>query len=114
MAISEIDAFRAEKLLQAFCEARVSTAVRNQVELLVRQDGDAFELYERRPYFRDPAIHTESPIARFAYDAANSAWMLLWSNQHGDWHFFEDGVPDQDISVLIRRVDKDETGIFWG
>ena len=114
MAIPELTRRRAERLLQQFIEGRVSPRVRHNVRMSVAARGDAITLFEHRPVWRMPDKWTNSKVAQFRYDPDSDRWTLYWSDQHDRWHRYTRKRSTNDIATLIREVDEDPVGAFWG
>ncbi len=114
MAIPEQEREFVEQVLSHFCESRVPDHAKHQVELLHRKRGDTLTLIERRPYFRDPSVHTETPIARFRYLAKESCWALDWQDRNGRWHPYTGLERERHFLRLLQEVGSDPTRIFWG
>ena len=72
--------------------------------------GNNVTLFEDRPVWRMPGEW----IAQFRYNPTSERWTLYWSNRHGRSLLYEDKRPAADIATLIREVDADPIGAFWG
>ena len=104
---------QARELLQLFCDARVPERVRDQVKLNFSFDGNSVTLSEERPKWNDPTKWISSKVAQFRYQPGTGTWVLFCRDQNGRWH--EYFLPaDADLGVLLKEVDRDPTGIFWG
>jgi len=114
MAIPELTYRRAERLLGQLIDERVPPSVRDKVRMSIVTRGNSITLFEHRPVYFDPDRWTDSNIAQFRYDPASERWTLYCSDRNGRWHRYTRRTPSSDIAVLVREVDKDPTGIFWG
>lgn len=114
MAIPEHEREFLEQVLSHFCASCVPDHAKHQVELLHQKRGDALTLIERRPYFRDPSMHTETPIARFRYLTKESCWALDWPDSNGRWHPYTGLGRERHFLRLLQEVGSDPTRIFWG
>ena len=101
-------------VLDAFCEARVPIMVRDKVVLQYRIHRHDVVLFERRPRFTNPAQWTESAVAKFRLNKTTGTWSLLWRDRNSRWHRYERCGPAPDLETLVKEVDADPTGIFWG
>jgi Protein of unknown function (DUF3024) len=101
--------------LGAFCERRVPAAVRDQVRLELEFADNQVTLVESRPYFRDPSQWTRLPVARFRFNAAAGTWSLDCPRlrEKNGWSAYP-VAPSRELEKLIRIVDQDESGVFWG
>ena len=100
--------------LQEFCERRVPAHIRDQVRLSFSSKGDTITLYEERVHFRDSSKWTKSSVAQFRFEIETKEWMLYCSDRNSRWHIYDLAKPTKDFLKLIKIVDEDSTGIFWG
>lgn len=114
MAIPELTRRRAEKLLQQLIEQRISPRVRDQIRISVVTRGNNVTLFEHRPLWRMPDKWTDGKVTQFRYDPASGRWTLYWSDRHGRWLRYPSKRPTINIAALIREVDEDPSGAFWG
>jgi hypothetical protein len=102
------------KKFAAFCERRVPPHIRDQIRLIFKFRGNTVTLIETRPYFMDPSIWTESPVAQFRFDIDKKVWCLYCRDRNTRWHFYDLVKPSANLDDLIAEVDRDPTCIFWG
>ena len=100
--------------LQAFCNQRTPPHVRDQIKLKVTSEENKFTLYEERIGFRDSSKWSRSDVAQFRYRPNFKEWVLYYRDRYSHWHVFEYCEPSKYIDDLIKVVDEDPTGIFWG
>lgn len=41
-------------------------------------------------------------------------WTLYYADRNSKWHLYYEIEPSADFDDLLREVDEDPTGIFWG
>jgi Protein of unknown function (DUF3024) len=101
--------------LGAYCERRVPATMRDQVRLELEFADNHVTLLESRPYFRDPSTWTRLAVARFRFNAAAGTWSLdsARPGQKDGWRPYP-VPPSRDLERLIRVIDQDENGVFWG
>ena len=114
MAIPELTLRRATLLLEQLIERRLPPHIRDQVRMSVETRGNNVTLFEHRPVWRMPDEWTNGKVAQFRYDPTSNRWTLYWSVRHGRWLRYEGKRPAADIAALIREVDADPDGAFWG
>jgi hypothetical protein len=114
MAIPELTLRRAERLLHELIERRAPPHVRDHIRMSVETRGNGVTLFEHRPVWRMPDEWTNGKVAQFRYDSTSDRWTLYWSDRHGRWLRYEGKRPAADIATLIREVDADPAGAFWG
>jgi len=68
MPLPEFTRKLVETKLTEYCEHRISIDIRDQVNLTFKILRDKVTLIETRPYFKDPSIGTENPVAQFRFD----------------------------------------------
>ncbi len=112
MPISEIERHKAEKVLAAYCTERTDPAVRDQVEIVFRLEGNYAYVSERRPHWRDSSIVRDHDIAKFRFVVNQRAWTLYWRDSNLRWHVFPECAPSRDIAALLPVVDSEP--IFYG
>lgn len=100
--------------LKQYCENRIPSHVRDEVRLFHRVRGNSVTLVESRPSFWGGDEWSRLPIAQFRYDAEAGVWTLYCADRNGRWHEYWDVDPGPDLEDLLREVDDDPTGIFWG
>jgi hypothetical protein len=55
-----------------------------------------------------------TPVARFRYIRSRDEWELFWMRADLKWHYYEPAGPVRRLSTLVRHVDRDEYGCFFG
>ena len=96
-----------------YCEGRVPAHVRDKVRCSFGIRGSSVTLYEERPLFLRPEEWTQSPVAQFRF-GKDGRWTLYCADRNSRWHEYFDAEPLADIRDLLKEVDRDPTGIFWG
>lgn len=98
-------------LSQCACHLRL-TAKEIRVEYEIR--ANSVTIVERRPPWR-PELGSEwsrVTVAQLRYE--DREWTLYWSEHSERWHPFEDLDPTSDLPAVLREIDGDPAGIFWG
>lgn len=113
MPIPELERARVERALDKFCD-RVPEAMRSKLAYQYRFRGHSVVLLERRPHFQDRNRHTEHAFAKFVYSPTVGGWTLKWSDRNGRWHLYEGFQNVPHFRQLLREVEADPTGIFFG
>jgi len=111
--LSHEQCLKVEAKLERYCEARVPARARGEIQLLHRIRGTTVTLFERRPAWRAPEEWVESPVAQFRYQPLTGLWTLYCCDRRLRWHRY-DSRPRKTLASLLREVDVDRTGIFWG
>ena len=114
MALPKTVRDQVEHRLTQYCEDRIPDHARQQVRMSFRIRGDNVTLLEQRPAFMDPATWVDIPVAQFRFCPEDSQWMLYCPDRNSRWHEYYDVAPTEALDDLLREVDDDPTGIFWG
>ncbi len=100
--------------LLAFCEQRVPHHVRDQVKLSIESRENVFTLFEESVRFNNPSQWTKSSIAQFRYKSKAKEWVLYCLDRNSRWHIYQYSKPTKNMDDLLKTLDEDSTGIFWG
>jgi hypothetical protein len=114
MPLSEFTRKLVETKLTEYCERRIPVDIRDQVRLTFKIMRDKATLIETRPYFRDPSTWTENPVAQFRLDNNTQKWTLYCMDRNSRWHLYDITNPSADFDDMLKALDRDPTGIFWG
>lgn len=100
--------------LASFYERRLPAHVREEIRLFHTYRGNSVTLIEARPPYIGPSEWSQLRVAQFRYDSETRAWTLYYADRNSRWHWYWDIEPTTDFDDLLREVDEDPTGIFWG
>jgi hypothetical protein len=114
MPLSEFTKKHFETKLTEYCDRRVPIDIRDQVRLTYKIVGFKVHIIEIRPYHRDPAIQTETPIAQIRFDRDTQRWSLFSMDSNDRWHLYDLIEPSFDFDDMLKALDDDKTGTFWG
>jgi len=105
----------AEKLLTAFCEARIPAEYRDEVRLEHKIRGRSITLFECRPHWRDASQPwSHMPVAQMRFDPDGHCWKLFCSDRNGKWWSYEPFPAAKKLEELIEEIDVDPNAAFWG
>ena len=48
------------------------------------------------------------------FEKTDGEWTLCCRDQHGKWHAYDPLPPTPDFRKVLREIQADPTGIFWG
>jgi Protein of unknown function (DUF3024) len=111
--IPDLEKERAERALRRLCD-KVPREIRHQLTHDFRFVRSDVELFSRRPHFMQRDRVTEEVIAKFRYNAKRGAWSLLWADRNLRWHTYEGFEERRSFLELLREVERDPTGVFFG
>ena len=114
MALSEFTIRLIEAKLTEFCDRRIPIDIREEVDLIFKIARDKVTLIETRPYFREPTRWMENPVAQFRFDDKTKKWTLYCLDKNSRWHHYDLIEPSADFDDMLKALDNDAAGIFWG
>ena len=114
MALPVLTRALVEAKLKNYCERRIPAHVSSSVRLTFNIRGNSVTLNEERPRFNYPSSWTATPVAQFRFNPETSAWTLYCADRNSRWHPYSESDPAPQLETLLKSVDEDVTGIFWG
>ena len=114
MAFSEFELKRIDKVVGGLCRSKSPEALQDRLryEYLI-QDNDVF-ITEIRPHWKDPEQQTETGLALLHYQAETQIWSLFWQRINQQWVPYESHFEDRVLDHLIKEIDEDAFGVFFG
>lgn len=110
--LPDLDLIRIER----FCAARIPARAAHQVRLEVEVSGDHVTIAERRAPW-SPSLGpewTRTLIARLRYRHDEGTWALFWAGRNGAFHRYAGTAPTPTVDDLLREIERDPSGVFWG
>ena len=104
----------AETIIARYCKNKVPEQHRNELHIMYRFRGNSVTLFENRPPILGEEGWSSLPIAQLRYSDAKDLWTLYCADRNGKWHLYMECDPEKDIGKLIKEIDEDPTGIFYG
>jgi hypothetical protein len=114
MSFSDLELEAIDAALHDLCVNRVPEQHRDQIQIRYLVDGHAVVLFEDRPDWRNPDLRTSEPFARFRYYRSRGEWSLFWLPSDGNWERYDAASPARKIDPLVRHVERDTYGCFFG
>jgi hypothetical protein len=114
MPLSEFTVKLIETKLTDYCERRIPLDLHGQIKLIFKIGRDKVTLFETRPYSQDPSIRMENPVAQFRFSDGTREWTLFCADRNARWHLYDLIEPSADFDDLLKALNEDRTGIFWG
>jgi hypothetical protein len=110
--LPELDVARVRR----WCESQVPAEMRDQVRVGCEVAARHLTIVEMRPPSVEPndGEWTRVIVARLHYRAAEGVWGLYWPDRNARLHAYPRTQPSALVEDLLREIDDDPTGIFWG
>jgi hypothetical protein len=114
MAFSESELRQIESTVGALCRRRSPAKRRDQLEFTYEIDRHNVSIYEVRPRWNNPKEKTKLGVARFKFIRKSDEWRLFWMRRDLKWHRYDPDIEATDLESLVRIVDNDGFGAFFG
>jgi hypothetical protein len=114
MPLSEFTKKLIETKLAEYCDKKIPFHARDQVKLTYKIIGNKVNLIETRPYHMNPSVWTGAPVTQFRFDPETKKWALYFMDRNSRWHLYDLAKPSADFEDMLKELDLDPTGIFWG
>jgi hypothetical protein len=114
LALSELTRKQVERILTSYCSERLPVYLHDELRLGFKFRGNSVTLYEERPAFANPDIWVEIAVAQFRFNTKTRDWTLYWADRNSKWHEYDLIEPSRAFEALLKEVQEDPTGIFWG
>jgi Protein of unknown function (DUF3024) len=116
VAVPELVLRAAIAKVEGFCRRRVPEKYRDEVRLEAAVRANSVTVIERRAPWR-AGLGTEwtsLKIAQLRYDSAAALWSLYWADSNHRWLPYEDATPARDVDALLKAIEDDHSGVFFG
>jgi hypothetical protein len=114
MAFSEIELKYIKKTVGTMCERRSPVHVRDQLRTIFEVRGHDVTVYEERPRWNNPEQWISHLVAKFKYIRKDNVWKLYWRRSDMKWHLYPMARGTKTLEALIKEVDTDPHGAFFG
>ena len=114
MAFSDIELQRIKKRVGGLCAQRTPAHLKDKLRFEYDIKKQNVFIYEIRPVWNNPTEHTKYTFAKITYVKSQNIWKLYWKRASGKWKLYEPKDTDKDLGVLVREIDKDPFGCFFG
>ena len=114
MPLSEFTKKLVETILSKYCENKIPVTTADQVRLEFKIKENNVTLYETRLVLRDPSVWSENPVAQFRFDDKTNKWDLYCLYRNSKWYLYRATASSANFDDLLKEVDTDPTGLFWG
>jgi hypothetical protein len=104
----------AENKIREFCENRIPVEIRDKIKMNYAIKGSKTTIFEERPRWNGEGPWTKMAIAQIRYNEEKQNWTIYWRDRNEKWHLYSEINPRKQIEEIIKEIDADPTGIFWG
>lgn len=114
MAFSDIELQRIKREVGGLCEKRSPAHLKNKLRIEYKIEGQSVILYEVRPQWDDPKIFRDHPFAKITFVKSRNIWKLYWRRADLKFHKYDPKKSSSQLSDLVKEIDKDSHGCFFG
>jgi hypothetical protein len=114
MAFSDIERAYIDQYVGKLCKRRSPAHLADRIRTTYEIKMHDVIVAEERPRYNQPGTWTKMECAKFKYDRKNGKWKLYWMRQDRKWHHYEPETGRTDLESLVREVDADPHGAFFG
>ncbi len=115
MSFTNLEIQLIHKLVGEFCHRRSPKRVNDRVRLSYTIAKHEVVIFEERRSFRDAAGEWISlEIAKLKYVRVRNEWKLYWKRASGKWWLYEPHSSSKTLSAMIKEIDVDSNGCFFG
>ncbi len=100
--------------LGAYCRRVCPPTARTTVILGFRLESARVILHEVRSFCGVPGAARYVDIAQFRYDARRAGWRLYHPDDRDQWRRYPPTRDEPRFIALLRALDADAMGLFWG
>lgn len=114
MAFSELELKRIDHTVGALCRRSSPAEFADKLRIVCEIEGHSVSVFEERPLWDGPGEWTRMGVAKFRYFRSRDEWTLYWMRRDHKWHLYEPETKKRDLATLVRVVDADRYGAFFG
>ena len=116
MAFVDLELRQIEKTVGSMCRRRSPPQFKDRLQINYEVNGHSVLVYETRPPRDGPGEWTRLGVAKFTYVRSRREWKLYWMRRDFKWHAYdpETKTETNDLKGLVRVVDEDQYGAFFG
>ncbi len=104
----------AEAKIAAYCRNKIPKRFQDKLRISYKMHGNIFSLLENRPAMLGKEGWTSIAYAQLHYSVKDGLWTLYCSDRNGRWHKYMEYYRVKYVGKLLKEIDEDPTGIFYG
>lgn len=93
---------------------RPSPEIRSKLDFGYRVEGQSVVLFEKRPYWDNPAEVLQMDFAKATFIRASNEWKVYWMRASDRWEVYSPRPSAQSLGDWIGIVREDAHGCFFG
>ena len=114
MAFIEREIDQIQRIVGGFCERRVPEHVKDKIRLGYAIGNHEVIIVEARPWRDESSEWIEMEIAKLRYVRKRDEWQLYWKRASGKWWPYEPHSDSRTLEAMIKEIDLDSDGCFFG
>ncbi|MBU1658696.1 DUF3024 domain-containing protein [bacterium] len=114
MPIPPIQKQLVEKLMQNYCDKKAPKELNESIQLFYYIRGNNITLVESRPSWHDKTEWIDMKIAQIRFENESKTFTLYCPDRNEKWHLYDFIEASTELENLLKEIDRDPTGIFWG
>jgi hypothetical protein len=114
MPITEIELRHIENTVGEMCKRRSPERLRDELRVTYELKGHDVFVSEERPRWDNPEEWSSLPVAKFKHIKKDAVWKLYWMRRDLKWHLYEMPPRTKTLEALVKEVDADPHGAFFG
>jgi Txe/YoeB family toxin of Txe-Axe toxin-antitoxin module len=114
MPFNELEIKHIEGTVGNMCGRRSPEQFKDKLRLVYEVKGHDVTVYEERPHWDRPQEWSRLPVAKFKYSRKDNIWKLYWMRRDLKWHLYKMSRPTKRLESLVKEVDSDPHGAFFG
>jgi Protein of unknown function (DUF3024) len=115
MSFTNLEIQLIHKLVGELCQRRCPEHVKDRIRLSYTIGNHEVVISEERPPFRDAASEwIVLEIAKLKYVRVRNEWQLYWQRASGKWWPYEPHSTSKTLAAMIKEIDVDSNGCFFG
>jgi len=115
MVFNDLELKRIDQTVGKLCRRVSRPEHADQLRFVYEVDGHAVTIWEEcPPWDGSPGDWTHMGVARFRYFRSRDEWQLHWMRRDLKWHVFDEVAPTRNLARLVKVVDENWHGCFFG
>ena len=114
MPFTEIELKYIESTVGKMCKRRSPPQFSDKLRTTFEVRSLDVIVYEERPEWHNPKEWSKTEVAKFKYSRKDGEWKLYWMRSDLKWHAYDMVSPTKSLEEIVKEVDEDPDGAFFG